>query len=121
MKDTRVKEKSLEGYAMKDRRVTEKSLEGYAFKYTPVNVLQRKDTPVDRLQRKVNLSPGRYRERKIVSPRFVRQRKEILLASCTNWYERKGVWRFSAGYVLKPVHARYTSRLPEYRWNIIDG
>ena len=53
----------------------------------------------------------------VVSPRFFRQRKEILLASCTNcfsslydaWFERKSV---STGYALESVHARYTFRLP---------
>ena len=39
---------------MKDTRVTEKSREGYALKDTSVNELHRKDTPVNRLQRKVD-------------------------------------------------------------------
>ena len=39
---------------MKDTRVTEKSLEGYALKGTPVNELPTKDTPANGLQRKVD-------------------------------------------------------------------
>ena len=116
----RVTEGSLEGYALKDTWVTEKSLEGYVLKDTPVNVLERKDTPVNGLQRKVNLSPSRSREWNIVSPRFLCWRKAILLESAQTASQaymmrgsrRKSDRNFSAGYVLEPVHPRYTSRLP---------
>ena len=40
---------------MKDTRVTEKSLKGYALKDTHINEIQRmKDVPLKRLQRKVS-------------------------------------------------------------------
>ena len=81
-----VTEESLKGYALKDTQVAQKSLEGYTLKDTLVNVLQRKDTPVNVLQGKVDLSPARSQEGNIVSPRFFRCRKEILLASCTNCF-----------------------------------
>ena len=71
------------------------------------------------------------------TPHFFCQRKEILLASCTNcfsslydaWFKRKSLWNFSAGYMLKAVHARYTSGYPgqdescstlEHCWNILE-
>ena len=66
------------------------------------------------------LSPARSRERNVISPRFFRQRKEIILAICKNcfsslydaWFARKSLWNFLAGYALKAVHARYTSGYP---------
>ena len=72
----------------------------------------------------VCLSPTRSREWNVVSPRFFRQCKEILLASCTLcfsslydvWFDRKSLWNFSAGYALEAMHARYTSRLPCAGW-----
>ena len=68
----------------------------------------------------VCLSPARSRERNVVSLHFFRQRKEIHLASRTNcfssiynaWFEKKRLWNFPTGYVLEPMHARYTFRLP---------
>ena len=86
----------------------------------------------------VCLSPMRSWERNVILPCFFRQRKEILLVSCTNcfaslydaWLERKSHWNRSAGYALKTMQACYTSGYPgqdesypplECHWNILEG
>ena len=66
-------------------------------------------------------SHTRSREWKVAAPRFLYQREELHLASCTNRFssrydtplERKRLWEFFQGYVLTAVYPRKNFRL---RW-----